>query len=81
MLGTEEKTIETQFVELASELNLVFPELDLRFSLKSESEEMRYYAAAVSDEILELTLGSKSTLELMYEATFALKELAQLFDA
>ncbi|MCB0361001.1 MAG: hypothetical protein KDD44_15235 [Bdellovibrionales bacterium] len=78
---TPNSEIRRQFISIASELSIQFPDLDLRFNLQSGSNRLRYVAAAVSTEVHEMTLGEIETRELIYEAIFTLKELAQMYDA
>ena len=73
--------ITEQFIDIAQQVSLEFPELDLRFSLQSDSNILRYSAADVSQEVFELELGLEETTNLVYEAIFKVKQVAQLFDA
>ena len=78
---TPQPEIRQQFISIASELSNIFPDLDLRFNLQGGSNRLRYVAAAISSEVHELELGDLETQELIFEAIFTLKEVAQLYDA
>ena len=77
----EESEIRERFVHVANELNTRFPDLDLRFNLQSESSLLRFMAAAVSPDVVELDLAEASIEDLVYAAVFQVKEIAQIFDA
>jgi len=70
-----------QFVFLATELANRFPELDLRFNLQNESSTLRFVAAAVSKDVVELDLGEHETGDLLNAAILQIKEMARIFDA
>ena len=72
---------EEQFVKLANELNYRFPDLDLRFNLKSGSNQVRYVAAAVSSKVHSISLDDRSPGEMLHQAIFNIKEIARLYDA
>lgn len=80
-VATHQSALSKQFVYLASELSTKFPQLDLRFNYQSESGLFRIMAAACSREIYEFPLGEGSTDDVLYEAIFLIKEVAQIFDA
>jgi hypothetical protein len=69
------------FVFIASELNRIFPDLDLRFNLKAGSKQIRFLVADIAEDTFELNLDEQEPQELIYEATLAIKEIARLFDA
>ncbi len=69
------------FVFIASELNRLFPDLDLRFNLKAGSSQIRFLVADVTEDPLELDLDEQDPQKLVYEASLAIKEIAQLFDS
>lgn len=84
MKGIEENaaaTIEAKFVAVANELNCWFPDLDLRFNLKTGSTRLRLIIPELSEEALELELNARDTTELVREAILLVKELGRLFDA
>ena len=71
-----------QFVHFASSLTAYFPELDLRFNLRGDSKTLRYRVPELTADVFELDLDpSLSIEELIHEAAFTIKELAQRFDA
>jgi len=72
--------IEDQFVNVASQLNDHFPDLDLRFSLREGSNRLRYQIADISRKNYELELGRTNTRQIVHEAIFNIKQMAQLFD-
>lgn len=76
-----EPELEESFVLLAQRISNMFPDIDLRFTLQSGDQCIRYQAPDLSGEVFELDLALKSCEELIYEAAFRLKELGQLFDA
>lgn len=73
--------IRKQFVQVAHELAVRFPDIDLRFSLTSGTKVLRYRAANISSEILEVELGSNKTQDIINEAILTIKALARHFDA
>ncbi len=77
--GSED--IRGEFVYLANELSNRFPQLDLRFNLKSGSSCCRVVVPSQASHVIELTLGEVEPEILLYEAVFAVKELVQLYDA
>ena len=77
----EESEIRERFVHVANELNFRFPDLDLRFNLQSDSSLLRFMAAAVSADVVELDLAEATVEELVYAAVFQVKEIAQIYDA
>jgi len=70
-----------QFVFLANELSHRFPDLDLRFNLRNGSSTLRFMAAAISRDVIELDLGDYETVDLLNAAILQIKEMAQIFDA
>lgn len=72
--------VREQFIEVAHRVSCSFPELDLRFSLKSGTHQLRFVAADVSDEIYEIELGVDETEILVMDAILTIKEVARLFD-
>ena len=76
-----EQEIKERFLSIANELNTRFPDLDLRFNLQSESTLLRFMAAAVSPDVVELDLSDATVEDLIYAAIFQVKEIAQLYDA
>lgn len=72
-----------QFLYIANELCNRFPGLDLRFNLNQGTGRFRLLLPKVPSRqrYVELTLGQRETDELLTEATFAVKEIAQIFDA
>jgi hypothetical protein len=79
--NSTQELVRRQFVFLASELSNTFPELDLRFNLRSGTNQLRYKAAAVSQKIFELPLGESDSRALLHQALFTIKEAARLYDA
>lgn len=71
----------SRFTQLTYLLNENFPNLDLHFNHTMGSNTIRLYAPNISEQILELEIDAKPIDEIVTEATFAIKELAQLFDA
>jgi hypothetical protein len=79
--GKEAQSIRTEFMEIAIQLENIFPELDLRFNLQQNSKQIRYKVAAVSSDIFVLDLDKASKDEVLHEAIFTIKHVAQIFDA
>lgn len=75
------KEINKRFIFVAHELINKFPNLDLRFNLKMGTKSLRYKAAAVSGDIFELPLEERRPEEILYDAIFNIKQIAELFDA
>jgi len=73
--------LQKTFVSVAHQLGVLFPDLDLRFSLQSGSETLRFMAADISREVHEVSLVGKSTNEILHQAIFAIKEICGRFDA
>ena len=73
--------IKERFLFLATNLHAQFPALDLRFNMAGDSTCLRFVAAAVCPDIVEIDLAEASPEELLYAAVFQVKEIAQLFDA
>ncbi len=69
-----------KFTEAATQLAFQFPNLDLRFHRTEGEEFMRCMLPEFSDDILEFHLGAESE-SIVFDAIFAIKEMAQLFDA
>ena len=78
---TENEEISQQFVFLASRLSTEFPELDLRFTLRSGSSKMRFTIADLDSEYFDLDLDIGRSFEALYEAIFAIKQITRTFDA
>ena len=75
------RELEKQFVFIANELNNRFPDLDLRFNFVRQSSQVRFFAASISRRVHELQLGNNNPRDLIHQATFTLKEVAQIYDA
>lgn len=75
------KKIEEHFVYVASALNDYFPDLDLRFNMRSGTTHIRCIIPEHSAEALELDLGAMNPQELLNEAILSIKVIARLFDA
>ncbi len=79
-MNSDRSGCEQQILEVAEKLSFVFPEFDLRFNWLEGGNLLRCIVPDVNpDEVLEFELGG-ATDEIVWEATFAVKELAQLFD-
>jgi len=74
-------SIKGQFVYIANELSTRFPDLDLRFNLQNGTNTLRFMAAAISRDVVELDLGDHETIDLLNAAILQIKEIAQIFDA
>ncbi len=71
-----------QFIHFASRLSAYFPELDLRFNLQDGTNTLRYRIPDLSKDVFELDLDPALSIEqLLHEAAFTIKEIAQRFDA
>jgi hypothetical protein len=70
-----------QFVSVATQVSTSFPEIDLRFSHEEGSDNFQMVAPSISEDVFEFPLGVCSTKELIHETIFAIKEIAQLYDA
>lgn len=68
-----------QFVDVARQLSLAFPDLDLAFNLQEGSQKMRCFVG--TEEPIELSLDGAETRELVFEAIFAIKSLVRRFDS
>lgn len=79
--ATQVNAIKGQFVYLATELSNRFPDLDLRFNLQNDTATLRFVAAAVSTDVIELDLGEHETTDLLNAAILQIKEMARIFDA
>jgi len=74
-------SVKGQFVFIANELASRFPDLDLRFNLQNGTNTLRFMAAAISRDVVELDLGDHETTDLLNAAILQIKEIAQIFDA
>jgi len=79
-MDLSERVIRDQFIFLAQELSNRFPTLDLRFTLQSGTQKLRFMVASISREIIEMSMIDNSPLDVLYAAIFEIKERAQLFD-
>ena len=77
----DENNLREKFNTIVRELDIRFPELDLRFNFQSDRSSMRFYIADVDSDILELDLRDNSAQSLLHEATFSVKETVRHFDA
>jgi len=78
---TNSGSVKGQFVFIANELSSRFPDLDLRFNLQNGTNTLRFMAAAISRDVVELDLGDHETTDLLNAAILQIKEIAQIFDA
>ncbi|MCB0345979.1 MAG: hypothetical protein KDD66_12740 [Bdellovibrionales bacterium] len=79
-MSTNRSGSEQQILDVAEKLSFVFPDFDLRFNWLEGGNCLRCILPDVNpDEVLEFELGG-ATEEIIWEATFAVKQLAQLFD-
>lgn len=76
-----QQNVTDQFVYFASKLSTYFPDLDLRFNLQGGTNRLRYSIPSISKRVYELQLGHEHIENLVHEATFKIKEIAQRFDA
>lgn len=80
--GRKNDPLTRQFVHFANCLSAYFPDLDLRFNLQDDSKTLRYQIPELTADVFELDLDpAQSIEELIHEAAFTIKELAQRFDA
>ena len=78
---TPVKSVEKEFVYLASALSGQFPDLELSFNLKSGSSTMRCLLTQFPEKVVELSLGDMTMETTLREAIFSIKELTRRFDA
>ena len=74
------REIEEQFVHVASALYDHFPDLDLRFNLRSGTTKARCLIPNAQRKALKFELGGKTTEELVREAVWAIKILMKRYD-
>jgi len=77
----EEINLREKFDSVIRELDIRFPELDLRFNFQSGSNSMRFYIADIDSDVMELDLRSVSAQAILNEATFCVKQTVRKFDA
>lgn len=77
----QQKEVTKRYIKVASILTSMFPDLDLRFSLRSDDSLVRYKVASVSSKIYEMDISQASPEELVHQAIFTVKELTKHFDA
>ncbi len=71
--------IEEQFVAVANALYAQFPDLDLRFNLRSGSTKARCLVPNTAKKSIKLPLG-KNTELLVRDAVWAIKVMVRRFD-
>ena len=70
-----------QFINLATEISNLFPDLDLRFNLQQGTKRLRFTLPTVTKDVFELELNPENITPTVYEAAFTIKEITQRFDA
>ena len=80
-IGAGAEKIHDRFVRISSEIANSFPSLDLRFSMRSDSSKLRFWAEGVSARVFELDLSKADSRAAVYQAVLAIKEAARLYDA
>ncbi len=80
--NSQSSDVKKQFVYLATEISNHFPELDIRFNLRTDTNEVR---CSIPDfgggACFEFVLEVKRTKQLLHEAVFMVKEMTNRFDA
>jgi len=76
-----ESELEEDFRYLGDAIVKSFPEIDLRITRQEGSEFILLGAPEHSDDEVSLDLNSAASSEILFEAIFAVKSLARLFDA
>ena len=72
--------IEEQFVTVANALYAQFPDLDLRFNLKTGSNKAKCLIPNSNKTAIKLHLGHKNLNLLVRDAVWAIKVLTRRFD-
>ena len=76
-----ENNLKQKFDSVVRQLDIRFPELDLRFNFQSNNSSMRFYVADVDSDVMELDLRAVSAQAILNEATFCVKQTVRIFDA
>ncbi len=76
-----ENNLREKFDTVVRELDIHFPDLDLRYNFQCGNSSMRFYIADIDSNVIELDLRTVSARSLVQEATFCVKQTVRRFDA